>query len=214
MSDAGLSGIRDLAPTGMKNVSTAIHGNDRGLIAEFYTEAKEQTFESEQKGRKIYKSVDMIHIFAPGNKSDIRRPVQLEPSDRAPSDIERFPRQWEAFKNQKEQVQEGMPLEMWAKLDKAQVLEWKAAKVHTVEQLSAIPDSAFHNMPFEARKFRDAAKTFLATANDSQAVTSKLAAQTEVQAMEIADLKRQIGELAAMKDKRTKPRNPGDEHDD
>ena len=73
MSSEGLVGIRDLRSRRL-HVSIASHGTDKGLIAEFYNEAVEQVFESEKQGRKIFKDVPHVHIFAPGNKSDIRGP--------------------------------------------------------------------------------------------------------------------------------------------
>ena len=215
MSSEGLVGIRDLVPAG-SHVSIASHGTDKGLIAEFYNEAVEQVFESEKQGRKIFKDVPHVHIFAPGNKSDIRRPVKLEDDERSPSDPNRFPRQWNAFLNSQEQAQDGMPLEQWAQLSKAEVLEWKACKFHTVEQIAAMPDTAAHNAPMNFRTVRDKAKAWLATASGDQAVVSRLEAENNVLKADLEMMKNQIAELAAQQTKRGpgRPRKEEGEHND
>ncbi len=212
MSSEGLVGIRELIPLG-GNISMASYGSDKGLWVEFSNEPIEQTFLSEQQGRKIYKDVPHIRITTPGNKSDLFRPVILERRGDVPSDPERFPKQWAAFKNSQEQVTEGMPLEHWAQLSKAEVLEWKACKVHTVEQIAALADSAQQNFPMNFRKVRDAAKAWLGTAAGDQKIVSAIRAENETLKADVADLKRQIAELAAAQTKRGPGRPRKDEGD-
>ncbi len=195
MSDVAFASHKNLMPAGPFTF-VAQYGDDKGLIVEFYDEAILQTFESEKQGKPVYKSVPHIHIFAPGNKTDIRRPVKLEDDERSPGDPNRFPRQWVAFQNQQSQVQDGMPLEQWAYLNKAQVLELKSKGLHTVEQLATVPDSAFHNFGLGIREYRDKALSFLNAAEGS-AENRRLQAENEAMKTDLEMMKIQIAELSA-----------------
>jgi hypothetical protein len=167
MSFAGVP-VRELAPSG-PNIMTAIHGTDRGLFVEFSLEAEPQPFESEKAGRHVFKDVPYIHIMTPGGKSDVRRRAKLERSetDPVPTDPERFPQQWQAFQNKREQVQHGTPLEMWAPMAKSLVYEFKAQRIFTVEQLAAISDGNAGNLPLGWRDCRDKAQLWLKSADES-----------------------------------------------
>ena len=185
------------------------HGDDRGLWVEFTMESIHQPFKSEKEGRPIFEDIPHIHIVTPGGKSDILRPVAMERVADRPSDPERFPKQWQAFQNQQEQVQSGTPLEQWPPLQKAQVLAFKGARIFTVEQLSALPDTGFASIPvMDVRKYRDMATKFLENAKDGSAITS-LTAENEKLRSEMEALKEQFAELAASnKDEKRGPGRP------
>lgn len=191
MSDSGLASHTGLTPAG-SHVLVAQYGNDTGLHAEFYSEAVYQAYESEQQGRPVYKDVNFIYITRPCARSDLRREVRMVTDGTIPTDPERFPRQWQAFQNKQEQVQSGMPLEQWAPLTKATVLELKAAKVHTVEQLAALPDSTLQNLGMmDARRFRDMAKAQVDRAGEGAEV-SKLSAENQQLKADMAVLRQQF----------------------
>jgi hypothetical protein len=180
------------------NAEMAQYGDDKGLWVEFFTEAVSQPFESEKAGRPIYKEEVFIHILTPGAKTDIKRRVRLtqEEASGAPTDPERFPRQWVAFQAKGEQISDGTPIEQWPPIGKAQALEFKAVKIHTVEQLAAIPDNALHNFGMNGRRLRDLAKAFIDKAGEGAALSSALAT-IETQRLDIEALKTQFAELAA-----------------
>lgn len=182
--------------TGPNSYSVS-HGDDRGLWVEFSMEPVEQTFLSAKEGHPVWKEIPHIRITQPGGKSDVFRPVKMEQDVAGPSDPQRFPRQWQAFQNQQEQAPDGTPVEQWPPLNKAQVREFKSARILTVEQLAAIPDSAFHSFPImDLRKFRDMAKKWLENAQGGAAVTS-LEAENNRLRDDIEALKAQFAELAA-----------------
>ena len=82
------------------------YGTDKGLYVEFTDEPKLQEFASESAGRPIYKQVPYIKIMIPGDKTKvIKREVKMKSDSVSPSDLERFPNQWAAFKAQEEQKQ-------------------------------------------------------------------------------------------------------------
>lgn len=235
MSDSGLAAPIGYSSSGIAHVQVAQYGNDTGMHAEFRSEAVYQEFaskggiiETESEtggrtvkktvkgaGRPIYKEKVFVYISRPGAKSDIIKEVLMDddgeplPGDGSyPSFPERFPKQWQQFKNKQEQTHSGTPLEMWAPLTKSQVLELKGAKIHTVEQLGSLPDSVLQNIGMmDARSLRDKAKAFMESAEGGAALNQALST-IEQQRVDIEALKAQFAQLAAERTETTK-RGPG-----
>jgi hypothetical protein len=169
------------------------YGDDSGVAVEFYNHPVLQEFESEKQGRPIYKDVPYISIDFPGDKTKrVCRPVKMDATMVTPSDPQRFPRHWEAFKNQQEQVPIGTPVTEWAPLSKAQALELKGMKIYTVENLASLPDSSLTFLG--ARELREKAKNWLESAKTGSISTQvmaqldKLKADNEIMRQQLADL--------------------------
>lgn len=172
------------------------HGDDQALIVEFYLHPVRQGFESEKQGRDIFKDEEYIWIrFAGDRTREVRRPVDHRGKGSYPPDSERFPRQWQAFKNQALQPMEGTPLEHWPIVGKSTVLNLKAYNVHTVENLAAVPDSTLHNIGTGGMELREKAKTWLAAAKDAGKVT-QLQDELKKRDDDIAGLRQQLADLA------------------
>lgn len=200
------------APTHMptNNAEMAYYGDDRRLIVTFSKEPVHLTFKSEQEGKPVYEDRDFVSIVCPGAKSDMKRQVKMVSDERGPSDLERFPRQWQAYQNQHAEVHDGMPLEMWAPLGKAQVLTLKAGRIFTVEQLSSLPDSSLGSIPImDVRKYRDMALKYLEQAAGGAPI-SKLTRENEDLRQQMAIMSEQIAALAANQKK--KPGRPASDH--
>lgn len=179
---------------GSQTVGMASHGSDSGLYVEFSTRPVQQDFKSREAGRPIFEDVNFITIDFPGDKTKrVDRPVRMEEEAGAPPDPVRFPRQWQAFKNQLEQTGDGMPITEWPPLTKSQALELKAMKIHTVEALAALPDSACSWLG--SRELRAKAKTWLESAA-GHASESRLQAIVDQQDAQIAALKQQVEDMA------------------
>ena len=232
MSDTGLAGITGLTSSGMQHVQIAQYGNDTGMHAEFYSEPVLQEFESKGgelitgtvrdpihklvpgAGRPIYKEKVFVYITRPGAKSDLRREVPMDengefiPGDGSyPSFPERFPKQWQQFRNKQEQTHSGTPLEMWPILTKVQVLELKSFKIHSVEQLGSLPDSTLQNIGIlEVRSLRDKAKAYMDSAQDGAALSSAMQAMDQLR-IDNEAMKAQIAALAA--ERSEEKRGPG-----
>lgn len=164
------------------------HGNDSSLYVQFYMESVKNEEATLEEGRPIYYDKEYVKIIPVGDKNTVVcRPVDLNGRNGMPPDNVRWPTQYAAFKNQQEQPQEGTPLEQWPPLTKSQVMMFKAANVHTVEQLSSVSDQNLTNLGMGARQFRDAAKSYIENAK-SGAIPMK--AQKEID-----DLKAQVEAL-------------------
>jgi len=174
------------------------YGDDTSVYAEFFKDAIIDTQQSELQGRPIYRNVNMLRIMFPGdNTKEVVRIVRMEPSGNQPSDPDRFPKQWAAFQNQIEQVQDGTPIEEWPPISKAQALELKAMKIHTVEQLAAVTDANLRWMG--ARQLRDNAIAWLAEA-ESGAETINLRNQVEALKLQVEALLNQNAGFNASKE--------------
>lgn len=184
-----------IAPWGNNVVAMASHGTDRNLAVEFFIQDVYQPYASEKAGRAIYKPVEMARLYAVGAKSDIIKIVTHEDLPNEPSLPHRFPRQYEAFKKQQEQVPDGTPLEMCKFLPSHRVKELKFSNIHTAEQLAATPDSTIQTLGMGAFRERELCKTFLA--NDDQKVkqVSNLLAENTAMKADIEAMKAQFAEL-------------------
>lgn len=180
------------------------YGDDSGIIVEFYNHAVLQEFDSEKAGRPLYKDVPYIAIDFPGDKTKkVCRPVKTESTPTTPSDPQRFPRQWDQFVNQQEQIIEGTPITEWPPLGKAQALEFKGMKIHTVEILAALPDSAL--TWFGAREYREKAKNWLQAAKTGS-VSSEVMAELAQLKADNQVMRQQISQLNAREEKADSPR--------
>lgn len=196
------SPVQNLRPAGT-DIFVAGYGDDRGLVVKFYTEATLMGAKSEAAGRPIYEDVDYIHMFLPGGKTDVKRPVKLVDDDRSPSDPHRFPRQYEAFKNQKGEAHDGTPLEHIAFIPRARVMEFKAQNIHTAEQLIAVPDSASDRMGMDFRSFREKVKTWISNA-DKNAEVLQLKGENDQLKADMEALKAQFAEFSKTHSKKDK----------
>jgi len=189
---------------GNQTVTMAQHGSDKGLFVEFRHEAVKQDFRSREEGRPVFEDVVFIKIMFPGDKTKtVDRPAKLKDDDSGPSDIRRFPAQWQQFQAEESQVGAGMPLAEFPALTKSQVAEFKAMNIHTVEQLSDMSDSQLtwlgaRELREQARNWLDKAKgnaveARLQTALDQRdQVIDQQQQQLDAMKAQIADLQSQL----------------------
>jgi len=131
---------------------------DDKLFVRFYTKALRNEEKSLEAGRAIFEEQVFINIKIPGDKNNDVNRVAF------PEDIQRFPGHYERFRKGQEQVI-GTPLNAVPFLNDAQVEEYKALYIRTVEQLAALSDvqaskifgSVAHKQ--EAQKFLDSFKS-------------------------------------------------------
>lgn len=152
---------------------------------------------SKQEGRPVFKEVEFIRIIVPGDKT------QEYFNKATDKDRQKYPRAYEAFKRRGTVPVEGTPLEQWPELTRAEVLTIKAMHIHTVEMLAAVHEGNIGKLGFRGREYVTKANAFLARAKAAVSADALAASVAEKDA-QIADLQRQINELAG---KRGRPRN-------
>ena len=145
---------------------------------------------SAESGTPRFTEAEYVSIRTPGSRDVMERRV-------TDKDRGRFPVQYARFKaGHSRDAIDGTPLDEWPQINMAQRAELKANNVFTVEQIATMPDGNVERLGMGARKLRDMAKAWLAAAKDSAAAV-KLAEQLSERDTRIADLQRQVADLAA-----------------
>lgn len=160
------------------------HNPDAAIVVRFHRRPIHQPFLSNEEGRPIFKDVDFIEIFTPGNdKNIIDTPVREEHK-------RRFPQQWAAFQNahSTDTREIGTPVSQWPMLTASQAEEFKAIKFFTVEQIANASDLQLQSLGMiggaNPHVIRDRAKAYLAAAAGTAA--------PQAQAEELAKAKEQM----------------------
>lgn len=166
--------------------------DNSNLYVEFYEDAHEVRFKSEQAGRPVYEQREFIRILVPGDSTNIIERLSNE------QDRQDFPRQYDRFKKGQTAVIDGTPLNMWPVVNKSQVKECEYHEIRSVEQLGQASDTVCNRMGMGYVELRNKARAWLAAAQDS-AIVTKQAAENDHLRGEIEALKQQIAELATPK---------------
>jgi len=164
-------------------------GKPGGVYAQFYRAAKRDVFHSIESGAPIDIGVDMVKIGLTGEVNN--NVFEVTAVHKA-----RFPAEWLAYQEGREQIGNGMPLDMLFPGNPEVVSTLRARQIHTVEQLADMPDSAATNIPFGAT-WKQKAQQFLLGKQDNR--FPKLEADN-------ADLRAQLAEMKAMVDALTAPK--------
>lgn len=143
---------------------------------------------SKEAGRPIFRDVEFVEIRFPGNNLTV---VRRRVTDQ---DRHQWDRQYAAFKSGGKAPVEGTPLSAWTSVTKAQVREFEAVNIFTVEQLASVSDAVLHTLGIGGRTWRDRARAFMEAATDN-AVTDKLASENVTLKEQNELLKRQVEEL-------------------
>ncbi len=162
------------------------------LFVEFYEDALEIPFKSEQEGRPVYEQRIFVRIMVPGDATSI-----IE-TPATPQHKEEYRRQYERFEKGMKDVVDGTPLSMWPVVNKSQVKECEFFEIRSVEQLAELSDSTCKRMGMGYMELRSKAKAWLLAAKDSALVTRQAAENDRLQG-EIEALKEQIAQMAQPK---------------
>lgn len=159
-------------------------------IPRFFYDAVENPIASAAAGHSVYDQRELVQFIMPGNPN---APVERV----APEHVERWPKQYEAFKKGVEITTDGTPLEMWPILNRAQVLNMKALGLHSIEQCAAMSDLAVQKVGMGGHKIRELAKAYLDEADQMATTTAALDRAERAEAMN-ADLVREAAESRAL----------------
>lgn len=163
---------------------------DNKLLVQFHTKAVLNPVKSTEAGRPIYDGKDYIKIYTPGS--------QLSVIDAPVTDgnyLQRFGKRYEEWKQSRQNIQSGTPLEMFPQMmsNVSLIAELKSMHIHTVEQLADLPDSATQKI-MGGIELRRRAGEYLATAKAGAADAEKEQMKAELEA-----LKAQMAELTKPK---------------
>ncbi len=158
-----------------------------GNRCRFFMEPVEDELASAREGRPIYRELEMVEIYMPGNPYS--KPVQ-EVND---SHRQRWPKEYEAFKQGMEVALNGTPLEEWCILKRTQVFELKALGFLTVEDIANCSDLATQRA-MGLSELRNRAHAFLDDAA-AMALVETRSKENEVLRSQLASLQEQVNQL-------------------
>jgi hypothetical protein len=166
-----------------------MYAMDHRLYVQFYQRAVQNHFRTAEEGRPIFDEKVFVKIIIPGDKNSV---VDVAATDEYKA---RFAKQFERFKLNKQQAQDGTPLESVTWLSVGQVAELKALNIHTVDSLAVVPDQLAQRF-MGAHELRRKAQAFIEAAA-GEAATSKLASELAQRDSKIEALEAQLQQLVA-----------------
>lgn len=165
-------------------------------VVMFRAVQKRDNFKSEKEGRPVFKEVIHIVKIPADAKLRIDRPVRE-------SDKEEYPNEWLQWERTRQSRVLGTPIEHWPAISDTQKEEFKAAKVYTVEQFAALPDSYAGVIGMGFHALREKAKVFVSQGKDAELIGQiRAEADARVSAMEA-----KMAEMQAMLEELTKPKD-------
>ena len=146
-------------PTGINwngDVGTVQYGGgDKNMVAMFYTKAKHNPAKSAESGRPVYEDTVFVRIHPPGERLNIvDRPAEAK-------DQRRFPIQWSQFKENRQQVPDGTPVDLLYNEQPSVAAMLRSHGVHTVEQLAELSADAIENIGMGCQTYVNAAAKYL-----------------------------------------------------
>lgn len=148
-------------------------------IPQFFVDVVPSPFRTEQEGRPCFDELESVRVFVPGDRNSA--PV-LRVNDEVKN---RWPKQYQAFKDGMELPLEGTPLAEWPPISRSQVEEFAHFHIRTVEQLASVHDGNIAKMPMGTRSLVQQAKAFVDVAANGTAPIAKLVAR--IGALEASD---------------------------
>jgi hypothetical protein len=164
---------------------------NRGVTPLFYVDWVTDYSAVEQGGAVKSREVEFVKILVAGDQwNQSVQPVTDELRERFAKEYERF----KAGKQRREAIV-GTPLSAWPAIGKGKLLEFEMLNVFTVENLAEISDANLSKI-IDGRTWREKAKAWLVGHKDAAALM-KYAEENERLREDVADLRRQLGDLSA-----------------
>lgn len=164
-------------------------GDDTKVIARFYAKAIPNAWRSQQEGMPVYDTVEMVSIKHPGERDDLHRQVTDDI-------ISRFPNQWAAYQENRDQTAIGMPLGVLFDAHPEVIEILRGIRISTIEQLASASEEAIRRMGMGGRGYVEKAQTALRQMTDA-APLQKAEAEVARLKDEMAAMREQINDLSA-----------------
>jgi hypothetical protein len=175
--------------------SVNLYASDHKLFVSFYTKPVMNPLKSTEAGRQVFDELDYIRIMTPGS--------QLTINDTPVTDnnyLSRFGERYKKWKSGQEELLSGTPLDAfpWLIGKVGLLAELRALNIHTVEQLSTLPDSAMHNM-MGGIELRKRAADWLDQTTGTDAKVAKMSKDNDDLKAQLAAMQDQMKQLMAAK---------------
>jgi hypothetical protein len=156
--DVGTWNPTGIVPTG-PHAGIVQFGNPNAAVVVFYKRSIVNPIRSEREGVRRYDDVDYVRVQHPGEKEQVvDRPVNN-------ADKQRWPLQWKAYSENREQTPIGIPIDLLFPSHPAIADNLRACNVQTIEQLAALSSSGMDSVGMGAQDYVNYAKQYLDTAH-------------------------------------------------
>lgn len=175
------------------------------LVVIFKEIAVRNEAKSKAEGRPIFDSVEAVEVVTAGDRNSVKVfPAHsssgwITTPDGTQEEVTyamRWSDQYRRFKEGKQQVQDGTPLEELPFLTQAKRLELKALKIYTAETLASLDGQNLKTLGMGGRELKNQAQAYIDNATGSAGVT-KLAAENEGLKDQLRLLQEQINAINA-----------------
>lgn len=168
---------------------------NKGVTPIFFVEPMPDDKATEAAGAIRMHEQEIVRIVVAGDMLNVATHPVTEEIKR------RFATQYDAWKARRvEQHIEGTPLKNWPMIPAIRIAEFNSLNIFSVEHLAAVSDTNIHKLA-DGRTWRAKAQAWLDSAKDNGAA-AKYAADNERLKEEIAELRKQVAELAENQEKR------------
>lgn len=134
-------------------------GGDRNMIAMFYNRPTANPGKSSEAGRPIFEDRVFVRIHPVGERLNIvDRPATVQ-------DQRRFPTQWNQFKDNRQQIPEGTPIDLLYPEHPSIGASLRAGGVHTIEQCAELSGTAIDQLGMGSQRYSNDAQKYIAAAN-------------------------------------------------
>lgn len=157
---------------------------------EFFTKSVQDSLQSKEQGRPVYVEKTFIKHYI--------SKLSVHVAEATEEDFQKYAKQYEAFKNNKKQREDGIPVGMLPAITQAEIDNLEACKVYTIERLASAPEGILHYIGQGARGLQQRANAYLQQSSSAQV-------ELKAQAQRIAELE------AKLKEKENEPSNDGAE---
>lgn len=175
--------------------SVNLYANDHKLFVSFYTKPVMNPLKSTEAGRQVFDEKDYIRIMTPGSQLCI-----IDEPVKSGNYLSRFGDRYSKWKAGQQELISGTPLDAfpWLIGKIGLLAELKALNIHTVEQLSTLPDSAMHNM-MGGHELRKRAAEWLDQTTGTDAKVAKMSKENDDLKAQMAAMQDQMKQLMAAK---------------
>jgi hypothetical protein len=136
----------------------AMAPGDEQLFVQFYMGSMKNEEKSTEAGHPIFDAVPFVKILVPGDRNTVVNTSVTQQHKR------RFARLWSQFEQNNTQTVQGMPIQEWPAITRAQADELFYLNIVTVEQLAGLADvygsriMGFNDLKRKAATYLEAAK--------------------------------------------------------
>lgn len=181
-----------MIPTHMLDDGTVVEATDKSLRVQFFYLPVENKMKSKEAGRPIYEDVEMVEIKIPGSRDLYHFKAEEKY-------INRFPKQYAAFKQSTEAKMEGTPLSQFPFITASERKEFEYHNIYTAEQLCNMADGLKDRVGMHTRDIIKKVSAFLKSAKDTSALTA-LVDENEHLKREMELIKQQMKQLLTLKE--------------